>query len=187
MDNFEKVEKIREKTGVSYEEAKAALEANNYDLLDAVIYLEKQGKTNSSSANYSTGWDNHTSLLVTETPKEDEKRKNDASDSISAFFSWVGGLIKKAWENKFVIEKDGKEVGQMPVLVLIILMFSFFWVIVPLMIVGLFFNFRYSFKGGSKIEVDLNAFCDKATNTANEIKNDFKNNVNNNNQNNNQK
>ena len=111
MDNFEKVEKIREKTGVSYEEAKAALEANNYDLLDAVIYLEKQGKTNSSSANYSTGWDNHTSLLVTETPKEDEKRKNDASDSVSAFFSWVGGLIKKAWENKFVIEKDGTMAG----------------------------------------------------------------------------
>ena len=43
------------------------------------------------------------------------------------------------------------------------------------MIVGLFFDFRYSFKGGSKIEVDLNAFCDKATNAANDIRNDFKN------------
>ena len=29
MDNLEKVEKLREKTGVSYEEAKEALEANN--------------------------------------------------------------------------------------------------------------------------------------------------------------
>ena len=34
MDNLEKVEKLREKTGVSYEEAKEALEANNYDVLD---------------------------------------------------------------------------------------------------------------------------------------------------------
>ena len=40
MDNLEKVEKLREKTGVSYEEAKAALEATNYDVLDAIIYLE---------------------------------------------------------------------------------------------------------------------------------------------------
>ena len=174
MDNFEKVEKIREKTGVSYEEAKAALEANNYDLLDAVIALEKQGKTASSSANYSTGWENHTNLLVTEPPKS-EKKTNDAGDSIGAFFAWVGNLIKKSWENRFVISKQGNEVGQMPVLVLILLLFGFFWVVVPLMIIGLFFDFRYSFKGGSKIEVDLNAFCDKATNAANDIRNDFKN------------
>ena len=32
MDQLEKVEKIREKTGVSYEDAKSALEACNYDL-----------------------------------------------------------------------------------------------------------------------------------------------------------
>ncbi|MCR5521915.1 MAG: DUF4342 domain-containing protein [Lachnospiraceae bacterium] len=174
MDNFEKVEKIREKTGVSYEEAKAALEANNYDLLDAVIYLEKQGKTNSSSANYSTGWDGHTNLLVTERPNSREK-KRDASDSVGTFFSWIGSLIKKAWENKFVIEKNGREVGQMPVLILIALMFGFFWAVIPLLIVGLFFDFRYSFKGGSKIEVDLNEFCDKAKNAANDIRDDFRN------------
>ncbi len=184
MDNFEKVEKIREKTGVSYEEAKAALEANNYDLLDAVIYLEKQGKAAESNANYSTGWDGHTNLLVTETQKS-ENKKQDASDSVGAFFAWVGNLIKKAWENKFVIEKEGKEVGQMPVLVLIFLLFGFFWVVIPLLIVGLFFDFRYGFKGGSKIEVDLNEFCDKAKNAANDIRNDFRNSKNNNNNNNN--
>ena len=44
MDQLEKVEKIREKTGVSYEDAKSALEACNYDLLDAIVYLEKLGK-----------------------------------------------------------------------------------------------------------------------------------------------
>ena len=38
MDNLEKVEKLREKTGVSYEEAKEALEANNYDVLDAIFF-----------------------------------------------------------------------------------------------------------------------------------------------------
>ena len=36
MDKLEKVEKLRAKTGVSYEDAKNALEACDYDLLDAV-------------------------------------------------------------------------------------------------------------------------------------------------------
>ena len=35
MDKLEKVEKLRAKTGVSYEDAKNALEACDYDLLDA--------------------------------------------------------------------------------------------------------------------------------------------------------
>ena len=36
MDNFEKVEKLREHANVSYEEAKQALENSNWDILDAM-------------------------------------------------------------------------------------------------------------------------------------------------------
>ena len=46
MIDLEKVEKLREKTGVSYEDAKEALEHSGGSLLDAIIYLEKQGKVN---------------------------------------------------------------------------------------------------------------------------------------------
>ena len=42
MTEFEKVEKLRERANVSYEEAKEALLASEGDLLDAMIYLEKQ-------------------------------------------------------------------------------------------------------------------------------------------------
>lgn len=44
MEKLEKVELIREKCGVSYEDAKAALDACGDDTLDAIIWLEKQGK-----------------------------------------------------------------------------------------------------------------------------------------------
>ena len=44
MDKMEKVERLREHANVSYEEAKAALEQANDDLLDAMVILEKQGK-----------------------------------------------------------------------------------------------------------------------------------------------
>ena len=44
MDNFEKVERLVEKANVSFEDAKAALDEANGDLLDAMIILEKRGK-----------------------------------------------------------------------------------------------------------------------------------------------
>ena len=44
MDHFEMVEKLRAKANVSYEEAKAALEASDWDMLDALVLLENEGK-----------------------------------------------------------------------------------------------------------------------------------------------
>ncbi|MDR2615905.1 MAG: ubiquitin, partial [Oscillospiraceae bacterium] len=45
MATLEQVEKLRERANVSFEEAKAALDEADGDLLDALILLEKQGKT----------------------------------------------------------------------------------------------------------------------------------------------
>ena len=45
MDQMEKIETLREKTGCTYTEAKAALEASNGDLLDALCWLEQRGKS----------------------------------------------------------------------------------------------------------------------------------------------
>ena len=45
MTELEKVEKLREKADVSFAEAKEALDMAGGDILDALIYLEKQGKS----------------------------------------------------------------------------------------------------------------------------------------------
>ena len=50
MDDLEKVETIRTKCSVSYTDAKAALDAANGNVLDAIIWLESQGKTPTTSA-----------------------------------------------------------------------------------------------------------------------------------------
>ena len=44
MDNLKKVEKLMERADVSYEEAKAVLEECGWDVLEAVVKLESQGK-----------------------------------------------------------------------------------------------------------------------------------------------
>ena len=45
MEMIEKVERLREKADVTYEEAKAALEQSDGDLLDAMVLLERQGSS----------------------------------------------------------------------------------------------------------------------------------------------
>ena len=42
MEHFELVEKLVNTFGVSFEKAKEALEASNWDAIDAAIYLEKE-------------------------------------------------------------------------------------------------------------------------------------------------
>jgi len=44
MASIEMVEKLRERTGVTYEEAREALDMSQDDMLDALIWLEKNGK-----------------------------------------------------------------------------------------------------------------------------------------------
>ena len=45
MDKLNLVEKLREKTGITYEDAKSVLEINNWDILDAILDLEKARKS----------------------------------------------------------------------------------------------------------------------------------------------
>ena len=54
MDELDKVERVREKTQVSYEDAKAALDAHDGNVLDAIIELERSGKAHTTSASYAS-------------------------------------------------------------------------------------------------------------------------------------
>ena len=81
MDELEKVEKLRERANVSYEEAKEALDKSNGDLLDAMVYLEKQGKVKSpEQTSYSTDASEQPKYAdVPAIVKEGEERSNEES------------------------------------------------------------------------------------------------------------
>lgn len=166
MDNLEKVEKLREKTGVSYEEAKEALEANNYDVLDAIIYLEKKGKVKAPEVTDYT----------TEQAQQEYTRdcnKKTFGQMMDQFFSWCGRLLKKSVDSKFIIERRGSTMVNVPVLVLILAIIFAFWITIPLLVVGLFCECRYHFAGIDNINVDLNSACDKVADTVETIKTDI--------------
>ncbi len=178
MENFEKVEKLREKTGVSYEDAKKVLEQNNYDMLDAIIELERQGKvTEPKEGTYTAGADkdmeNVKKFEIAQKEYENNCNRSSVREGIRKLIDFIRMLFRKSLEVQFCINKDGRKLAGIPVLVLILLI-GFFWVTLPLIIIGLFFGFTYNFTGVEKVVVDVNNVCEKASQTAENIKNEFK-------------
>lgn len=170
---LEKVEKIREKTGVSYEEAKAALEACGEDVLDALVYLENQGKIKKPDVSVYTT-EAEPSEEVKEAARQYEKASSETfGDQVKKFVNWIGSLIKKGCENFFIVSKKDEEIITMPVIVIVLLLLFAFWVVLPLMVVGLFFGFRYRFSGSITKSVNVNMACDKAAEAAEAIKQEF--------------
>ena len=174
MEKLEKVEKLREKTGVTYEDAKAALVACDYDLLDAIVYLEKLGKIKSpENTSYTTTLQAPSKEFErAQASYEDSCKKSTIGDGVDRFISWAGDLMKKSCKSTFHVEHEGKQVVAVPLLVFILLLIFAFWITLPLMIVGLFFDYKYHFEGINKI--DVNEVCDKASAAAMNMKNDAK-------------
>ena len=86
---LEKVDKAIERTGVSYAEAKVALETCNEDVLEAIIHIEKQ--------------------------KQDKKDNKYNQETIQDFKKWLKDLINKGNVTRIRISKDEKEIVDIPV------------------------------------------------------------------------
>ena len=65
----------------------------------------------------------------------------------------------------------------MPITLLVVFLIFAFWVIVPLLVIGLFFNMRYQFAGPDirSVDIDINKAMDSAAEAAENIKNEFNN------------
>lgn len=174
MEELEKVEKIREKTGVSYEEAKDALEQNEWNVLDAIVYLENSGKIkNPQTVFYSTKPGESPEFEKASSSYDKSSERMTVGEMADRFFAWCGKVIRKGCENYFEVRRNGKQILNVPVIVLVILLLAAFWVTVPLLIIGMFFGFKYSFHGEIETVIDINEVCDKAAKTCEDIKNEI--------------
>lgn len=168
MTNLEMVEKLREKANVSYEEAKDALEKSNWDILDAIVLLEREGRVNEENADYSTKAE-----PIAEVPVE-EGAHESFGELLNRFFRWVGKLVKIGNANELVVEKNEECLLTLPVTVFVLLLIFGFWVVLPLLVVGLFFGFRYSFSGPNLGKKAVNDVMNKASEVVEDIKVEFK-------------
>lgn len=156
MDHLEMVEKLREKANVSYEEANDALEACDWDLLDALLMLESEGRLHEiEDAAYSTREES------AQPEKEAPKRKHRDKGLIATLLQALGGLIKKGNEVSIQISKNGEVKIALPLTAVVIALIFMFWWMLIAAAVSMVFGYRYSVKGLS-IDESINSAMDKA-------------------------
>ena len=171
MSTIEQVEKLKEKANVTYEEAKTALEAANGDMLDAIIYLEKQGKVHApkEGGRFTTSQASSAKDGASQKKKEkieDEPDGETFSSIAGRFLRWCGRIIGKGNVHVFEVRRHGEVMVSIPLTVLILLLIFAFWIVVPLIVVGLFFGCRYLFRGPDLDKTGLNKMMNAAADAA---------------------
>ena len=171
MDRIALADKLREKANVSYEEAMAALEASNWDLLDAIVLLEQQGKIRD------TGYTTKREKPPEEKEKKKAKEKKpQGGDGFDKFMAFIGKILHKGNTNSIDVMRNGQRKFGMPVtvwvLILIFLPFTF-WLVIPLLIISLFFGVSYKFVGPDLGRKDVNDAIEKAGAAATSMKDDI--------------
>jgi len=176
MTDLEKAEKLREKADVSFAEAKEALDLSGGDILDALIYLEKQGKcTGPAGGGYYSGAGTPAAEYHNAYGGEHnaERRGESFGDMMKRLGRFCLDLLNKGNTNYLDAMRNGSLVFSCPVTGLVILLIFFFWVIVPLFVISLFFKWRYRFRGADLGRESVNRVMDNASNVVEDVKKSF--------------
>ncbi|MCL2248638.1 MAG: ubiquitin [Oscillospiraceae bacterium] len=186
MTQLKKVEKLREKTNVSYEDAKLALDNSGGDLLDAIIYLEREGKISAPvSGGEHSGAERQTHADETAQDSTQETSSSNSgeafADLIKRFGAFCLKVFNKGLSNFLEASKGDQHLFSCPVLVFALLIIFFFWITIPLFVISLFCGFRYRFTGKDLGNDAVNNVMDNASSVVEEVKQGFTGNSNNNN------
>ena len=148
VDKLNLVEKLREKTGITYEDAKRVLEINNWDILDAILDLEKQGKVKGPSVSIFYTNEYKESYEEENTEYNFEEIKKDSNYKSNNTFEGIFEVICKAIDtcNNIFIEIIGKNnfFLKFQITVVIFLLIFGFWLLIPLVVIGLFLDIEFS-------------------------------------------
>ncbi|MGL5149622.1 MAG: DUF4342 domain-containing protein [Clostridium sp.] len=90
---LEMVDQVKSRTGVTYADAKKALEECGGDVLEAIIYIE--------------------SSVITTTCGETNSKNNE--ETVEEFKEWIKDLINKGNISRIKIKKDDQELVDVPV------------------------------------------------------------------------
>jgi predicted RND superfamily exporter protein len=134
---LEQVEILRERANVTYEEAREALEMNNGDMVEALIYLERNNKVKMD--------------------REKEAHKN------SGFGTWLKNLISKGNRTKFIISKNENIIMKIPVTFLVIITIFAPYVTLFGVVVALLTEHRCRFDKEDGFNMEANKMLDKVS------------------------
>ena len=167
MTNLEMVELLRDKAGITYEEAKEVLEQSNWDPLEAVLLLEKQGRTPPGGKTYSTKTEQ-------EEPKAHPKNGHlGAKRAANRLGRTIGRLVHAGNANHFVITRGGNELLSLPVTAFALILAFTFWFSLIALVIGLFCGLHYSFRGPNLGKQAINDAMERAADMAESVREDL--------------
>ncbi len=137
MEHMEMITKLHEKAGISYEDARDALMRSDWDMLEALSILEREGKIAPLTSAVSTATDGTQYEEVKATASADEDKFSSAASKLKELFS-------KLMTNSFVVRREGKEILSLPLLFASIITLCIPWWVVIGLLVGFFANCGYS-------------------------------------------
>lgn len=181
MTDLEKAEKLREKTGVSYTEAKEALDNTDGSILEALVYLEKQGRVEMpSGGGFYSGAEPYGAESHGDRQIKSSHRRNNADSGTEAFADLMRrfgkfclSILHKASTNYLKATKDGQHLFSCPVIIFVLLLVIFFWVTLPVYIISLFCGIRYRFSGPDLERDAVNKVMDSASDLVDDVKKSF--------------
>ncbi|HEY8363483.1 MAG TPA: DUF4342 domain-containing protein [Tissierellaceae bacterium] len=176
MVNLEQVEKLRNYTNISYEEAKKILEETNGDVLEAIVRLEKENRLKAPNGGYySSKEKTYEDINVQAEQNKNYKEAGESiGDLIRRFGKWCGKIINRGNKNSFIVLKNEERFMSIPVTILVMLLVFTFWIAIPLLVIGLFFGYRYRFIGPDLGKESVNRAMDSVADAAEDFIKDIK-------------
>jgi len=139
--NLEQIDELRKRANVSYEDAKNALEQSSGNLIEALVYLEKQNK-----------------IKPEETPCSENK-----------FFKKVKKLIKKGNETKLIVKKDDTVVLNICVTLAVIVTIVVPPIVITALILALVTNHKIRIQKKNSEDSEVNKIFDKLSVAVNKV------------------
>ena len=164
MTRLEMVEKIREKTGVTYDVAKSALEKSDWDILDALISLETPDFTAAQAQ----------STAEAQPSAEKRVRRRSSAGELSGkavnCIRFLCKYINKGETIRLELYRKDELIESVSVTVLVLLLLVKWWLPVGLLILGMFTGFKYKLTGAGHL---AGFIAEKASEKADSIKSGF--------------
>lgn len=121
MEKIELVETVREKAGVGYADAKAALDACGDEVLDALVWLEERGYSQTGTARASTGAPG--AGVSSEMRAAQDAYARSAQSGPRAAAGWLSRMaaacrrfLRRGMDSKVVSYRNGEKSVQLPLL-----------------------------------------------------------------------
>ena len=199
MDNYQKVEQLVNKAGCSYEDAKAALEGCGWDMLDAVISLEREGKINKATVEHTAQSAEEAVEIVPEVTVEkaaddssrqiiysyddsaagkqgDSGNTGDAPKCKPSLWARIKRILTK--NRMVVLKSNGQQILDLPIWITVVALIAFFWATLTIAVIAMVLGCRFHFEGEDLGKININSTMDKATDYAEKVKNDIAGKVN---------